>query len=102
MLVHADDHERGTRCRLRQYWKPRHPLGPEHRLVDNDDTGREAPEQKDQIGDVSRRRERLEARFTLEQAPQGCAHRLAARGNEHGDGCSIDVGGLRGHRHKHR
>jgi hypothetical protein len=102
MIVHADDHERGTRGRLHQHRKARHTLGPEHRLVDNDDTGHEAPEQTDQVGDVGRRRERLEARFALEQAPQGCAHGPASRNDEHGDGRSMEREGLCGHPYKHR
>jgi hypothetical protein len=69
MVVHADDHERGTRGRLRQHGHPGHSLTSEHRLIDHDDTGRDAPQQTEQVSDVGRRREKLEARFALEQAP---------------------------------
>jgi hypothetical protein len=90
VIVHPDHDERRVRSSDRQRREPLRPRGAEHGLVDNRHRRRRALQQADQIGGVGGRRERLDVRLALEQAPQRLPDAVVASRDEDGDRCVAD------------
>jgi hypothetical protein len=100
--VHADDDERGSRSGRDELREPRHTPVAEDRLVDDRHGGRHALDQPQEIAGVSRRRERLDARLGLEQAPERGSQPLVTDRQEDGRRRRVAGCEARGHLDKHR
>lgn len=100
--MHADEQERGLRSSRHELRQPRDAVVAEDRLVDDRHGGRNAPDQPQQVAGVGRRRERLDARLGLEQAPKRGSQPLVTNGDEDGDWSGLGGCEACGHHDKHR
>lgn len=97
MVVHPDDHDRGTRSSPGKHRQPPDARGSEYRLVDDHGRRCHPAEKPEQVREVRGGSERLDPLLALEQPPERRPDPLVTRGDEDRHGRPAESERLHGH-----